>query len=505
MTKSQIGTTSPVGEQCPRFRGAAVFGAALSLALAVCPLFAHAAEGPRSNAKPITEVRQPAPTQAPAVVAKAAPEARPAAPAADWRSLVSEAGRRVDIDRASIKKDETGKTVAWGRIVLDKEVPDPRSSAAYKVVQAYNRYDCANRTFATLRRSFLRGDGEVLREEEVKAAAELPVRSGSIEDRLLREICRPQTPGEVRREAERAAGRVLEVASFDLQKANEAVVAKETKKAVKKVASSEEAVAPARAAPADPAAALEARMAKAPAPRTTAAPRRVVAREHEVHWDYEGPGGPENWGKLKPEFAQCAKGTRQSPIDLRDSIVVDQEPIQFQYEQAPFRIVDNGHTVQVTPQGNNFITVMGRTYRLTQFHFHRPSEERINGRDFDMVAHLVHQSADGRLAVVAVLLERGEANPTIQTLWNNLPLEKQDEFQPSTASLDPASLLPKDRRYLAYMGSLTTPPCTEGVLWLVIRQPAQLSADQIGIFSRLYRNNARPVQPGNGRLIKESR
>lgn len=502
MIQSRIGIIRQAeGVRAPRRLGACLLAAALGAA-ALLPGAAQA-EGQRKNVKPITEMR----LDGPAVVAKAAPDAKSAAPAPaaaapDWRSLVSETGRRVDIDRASIKKDETGKTVAWGRIVLDKEVPDPRSSAAYKVVQAYNRYDCSNRTFATLKRSFLRADGEVLREEDVKAAAELPVRGGSIEDRLLREICRPQTPGEVRREAERAAGRVMEVASFDLQKANDALLAKETKKAMKKVAATE---APAPAAAADPAATLEARMAKAPAPRAAVARRPPPPREVEVHWDYEGLGGPENWGRLKPEFALCAKGARQSPIDLRDTIQVDQEPIQFQYEDAPFRIVDNGHTIQVTPLGNNFITVMGRTYRLRQFHFHRPSEELINGRDFDMVAHLVHQSADGRLAVVAVLLERGAFNPTIQTLWNNLPLEKQDEFQPTTATLDPASLLPKDRGYFAYMGSLTTPPCTEGVLWLVIRQPAPIAAEQIGIFSRLYRNNTRPVQTGNGRLIKESR
>ena len=504
MNQSHIGMTSPIGGgRLRRPRGVAVFALALGM-VALLPGGAFAASS-RSNAKPITEVPQLAPA-APAVIAKAAPEARAAAPMPDWRSLVSEAGRRVDIDRNSIKKDETGKTVAWGRIVLDKDVPDPRSSGAYKIVQAYNRYDCANRTFATLKRSFLRGDGEVLRDEDVKAAAELPVRSGSIEDRLLREICRPETPGEVPRAAERAAGRVLEVASFDLQKANEAVVSKEAKKAMKKVVASDAAPAPAQAAaPSDPAAALEARMAKAPLPRHAVAVRRPLAREHEAFWDYEGPGGPENWGRLSAEFALCAKGSRQSPIDLRDSILVDQEPIQFQYEQAPFRIVDNGHTVQVTPQGNNFITVMGRTYRLTQLHFHRPSEERINGRDFDMVIHLEHQSADGRLAMVAVLLERGEANAAVQTLWNNLPLEKHDEFQPASASLDPASLLPQDRRYLAYMGSRTEPPCTEGVLWLVIRQPVQVSAEQIGIFARLYRSNARPIQPANGRLIKESR
>lgn len=122
-----------------------------------------------------------------------------------------------------------------------------------------------------------------------------------------------------------------------------------------------------------------------------------------------------------------------------------------------------------------------------------------------MVVHLVHKSDDGQLAVVAVLLERGNENPFIQTLWNNLPLEKNMSVQPPTATIDPASLLPVSRNYYTYMGSLTTPPCTEGVLWLVMKQPVPVSQEQIQIFSRLYKNNVRPIQPAAGRLIKEGR
>jgi len=151
----------------------------------------------------------------------------------------------------------------------------------------------------------------------------------------------------------------------------------------------------------------------------------------------------------------------------------------------------------------NALQIMGRRYELVQFHFHRPSEERINGRQYDMSAHLVHKDADGRLAVVAVLLERGRDQALVQTVWNNLPLEKGEPL-PAPGVLDPSQLLPTDRAYFTYMGSLTTPPCSEGVLWMVMRQPVQLSANQIGIFSKLYPMNARPIQAGAGRLIKES-
>ena len=222
-----------------------------------------------------------------------------------------------------------------------------------------------------------------------------------------------------------------------------------------------------------------------------------------AHWGYAGEAGPAAWGGLRPEFSLCAKGQRQSPIDIRDGIAVDLEPVQFDYKASGFGVIDNGHTVQVNVAPGNVIHVGGRRWELQQFHFHRPSEERIDGRQFDMVAHLVHKDADGKLAVVAVLLDKGSIQPIVQMVWNNLPLEKGEEFKPQSV-IDLNHLLPPDRRYYTYMGSLTTPPCNEGVLWMVMRQPVQVSQQQIDIFSRLYPMNARPVQQASGRLIKQS-
>jgi len=224
---------------------------------------------------------------------------------------------------------------------------------------------------------------------------------------------------------------------------------------------------------------------------------------HVPHWGYVGEGAPERWAELQADNRLCAVGTRQSPIDIRDGIKVDLEKIKFEYQPSGFAVLDNGHTVQVNVAPGNSLQVMGRRYELLQFHFHKPSEERINGRQFDMVAHLVHKDADGRLAVVAVLLERGHDQALIQTIWNNLPLEKNEALA-APGSLDVNQLLPEDRGYYTYMGSLTTPPCSEGVLWMVMRQPVQLSVNQIAIFGKLYPMNARPVQAGAGRLIKES-
>jgi carbonic anhydrase len=257
--------------------------------------------------------------------------------------------------------------------------------------------------------------------------------------------------------------------------------------------------APGRAAKA-PTAVARKTAAAAPADAAHGAAR---TNPHGAHWSYGGEGGPARWGQLKPEFATCASGSRQSPIDIRDGIRVDLEPIQFDYRPVSFHVADNGHTVQANLAPGNAIVVGGRRYELLQFHFHRPSEEAINGRQFEMVAHLVHKDPEGRLAVVAVLMDQGKAHPMVQLVWNSLPLEQTETVQ-SPAPIDMNLMLPDDRRYFTYMGSLTTPPCSEGVRWLVLKQPATMSADQIAIFARLYPMNARPLQQAGGRLIKES-
>jgi carbonic anhydrase len=222
-----------------------------------------------------------------------------------------------------------------------------------------------------------------------------------------------------------------------------------------------------------------------------------------VHWGYEGENGPQSWGKLSPANAKCDVGERQSPIDIRDGIRVELDPLSFDYKASQFSVIDNGHTIQVNMGAGNYINVSGRSYGLVQFHFHRPSEERINGRGSEMVVHLVHRDGAGKLAVVAILIERGKAHPLIQSVWNNLPLEKNESVN-ALSNMDLSQLIPKGRDYYTFMGSLTTPPCTEGVLWLVMKETIEMSPEQIFIFSRLYPMNARPIQKPAGRLIKES-
>jgi carbonic anhydrase len=247
----------------------------------------------------------------------------------------------------------------------------------------------------------------------------------------------------------------------------------------------------------------QARVAAAAKAKKVAAATPPAPKVYSDHWSYEGDNGPANWGKINPQWAKCGSGNRQSPIDIRDGMKVELEQITFDYHPSSFNVTDNGHTVQVMVSGGNFITVNNRMYELVQFHFHRPSEERINGKGYEMVVHMVHKDGEGRIAMLALLLERGKPQPVIQTVWNNLPLEKLETLAPSVV-LDPTDLIPARRDYFTFMGSLTTPPCTEGVLWLVMKEPVQASPAQLALFSRLYPLNARPIQPGSGRIVKES-
>lgn len=245
---------------------------------------------------------------------------------------------------------------------------------------------------------------------------------------------------------------------------------------------------------------------------TTAASQTPESPAHalthtDAHWAYEGQNGPESWATLAPENKTCATGKRQSPIPIQDGdtfALAGMENIGFEYRPSPASIIHNGHTLQVDMQGDNRLRVRGSEYRLVQFHFHHPAEERINNRSFDLVAHLVHRGADGQLAVVAILFEIGAPNGLLDTVWGNLPLETGDRVRWSGPAIDLAKLLPTDRRYYQFIGSLTTPPCSEGVLWIILKQPVTLSAQQLAVFARLFPNNARPLQPVNGRIIKSA-
>ena len=233
----------------------------------------------------------------------------------------------------------------------------------------------------------------------------------------------------------------------------------------------------------------------------------LAAAQEGPHWSYGGPTGPGKWGTLEKEYSSCMLGKTQSPIDIRNEFAkrTDLPAIDFDYKASPLKIIDNGHTIQINYAPSNFISVGDKRYELVQFHFHRPSEEKINGKRDTMVAHLVHKDSDGKLAVVAVLLTLGKANLLIKTLWANLPKEKETETAVDAVEINVADLLPKNKAYYTFAGSLTTPPCSEGVTWFVLKHPTSISKDEAARFAKSYPMNARPVQALNGRTVRASK
>jgi carbonic anhydrase len=227
----------------------------------------------------------------------------------------------------------------------------------------------------------------------------------------------------------------------------------------------------------------------------------------EGRWSYAGPTGPAKWGTLDKGFAQCKLGQNQSPIDIPDASARkgDLAPLLFNYKPSPIRIIDRGHTIQVNYAAGSFLSVNGKRYELTAIQFHKPAEEKIDGKGHDMDAHLVHRSPDGKLAVIAVLLDTGKENRLIKALWDNLPKEKGKENVVDAVKISAVDLLPENKGYYTFAGSLTTPPCSEDVTWFVMKTPVQVSADEIARFARSYPMNARPVQPVNSRDIQATR
>ena len=233
-------------------------------------------------------------------------------------------------------------------------------------------------------------------------------------------------------------------------------------------------------------------------------PRQVYAQADSPHWTYEGATGPEHWSALDPANTPCSQGHEESPIDLRGARKVALPALTFDYKPAEWKIVDNGHTVQVIVPPGSSMVAGGDRYELVQFHFHHPSEEAIAGKHFDMVIHMVHKDQYGHLAVVAVLLADGAPNVVIQKLWDSLP-KKEGEVDAVGAPLDPGMLLPVSHGYYTFVGSLTTPPCSEGVRWFVMKAPLKISVSEEQAFAKLFPNNARPVQPWNGRTVLASK
>lgn len=223
------------------------------------------------------------------------------------------------------------------------------------------------------------------------------------------------------------------------------------------------------------------------------------------HWSYEGEGSPEHWSEISPENQMCKQGMNQSPIDIDNTLKAHVNPLKTRYVDSPATIINNGHTVQAgfTANAKDSVMIDGVSFQLQQLHFHAPSENTLHGKHYDMEMHLVHKNADGELAVVAVMFETGAANSELSKLWQAMPA-KAEETSQLTQKIDINKLLPSDLSHYRFSGSLTTPPCSEGVRWLVMKHPVTLSEQQLKQFtSVMHHHNNRPVQPLHGRVVVE--
>ncbi|MBS0577826.1 MAG: carbonic anhydrase family protein [Proteobacteria bacterium] len=236
--------------------------------------------------------------------------------------------------------------------------------------------------------------------------------------------------------------------------------------------------------------------------------RTAPAEDSHAHWSYSGATGPAHWAEEDATFTACGPGTdrHQSPINIDSAAKKDLPPIQFDYKPIPLKVTDTGHSFQVNaPPGSGGITIGADHYELVQFHFHEPSEETFHGHHNAMVAHLVHKNAKGELAVVAVQIRTGKENAFLKPVFDDFPAKGSTERDMPGATIDLTTFLPRTHGYYTYEGSLTTPPCSEGVRWLELKLPVEASAAQVQAFAARYSHNARPTQPLNGRTVAESK
>jgi carbonic anhydrase len=376
--------------------------------------------------------------------------------AAKWVAVGNKDAARIEVDASSVHSPSAGKSRIWHREVYSRpQVPDS-GAFSYTRVTSLTEFQCEQRLAATLQSTYAGRDGGELKTESFDPRDLKPVAPDSGLDAVRAYACRSRTKA------------VAEAAPPAPQPAPLPVSVEVAEPAKKGKGGKAEATPP------------------SPPPR----------------WSY---AGVDKWGSLSKEYASCSLGQRQSPIDIRHSVRADLPAIDFAYRATPLAIVDTGHGLRVETPGAGAILVGQESYELQHVDFHRPGEERIDGKGQAMSIHLVHQSKSGKIAIVAVMVEAGKENALVRNLWTHWPLEPEVTATRGDVKIDPAQFLPAKRSYYTYLGSLSEPPCTEGVLWLVLKAPIQVSKEQIASFATVYKNNARAVQPVNGRVIKESR
>lgn len=226
-----------------------------------------------------------------------------------------------------------------------------------------------------------------------------------------------------------------------------------------------------------------------------------IAAEPEPHWGYEGVAKPENWGKLSAEFSTCEKGKNQSPINIEHALKTNHDNLTLAFKPGTQEIINNGHTVQINVNEGNTLEIDNEVFTLQQFHFHTPSENQINGKHFPMEAHFVYKNKNGDLTVIGLMFSKGKSNIELAKAWQQIPTEAGGSTT-LNQPVDINKLLPERLDFYRFSGSLTTPPCTEGVRWIVLEQEMNASSEQIEKFHAImHHDNNRPIQPLNGRVI----
>ncbi len=223
----------------------------------------------------------------------------------------------------------------------------------------------------------------------------------------------------------------------------------------------------------------------------------------DAHWSYEGSDGPAKWGDLDAANRACSAGVQQSPIDIGETIRAQLSPLRIIWDKRADTIVNNGHTIQLNIGETSVLGYGNANYRLLQFHFHHPSEHLIAGKSFRMEMHFVHANPAGSLAVIGVLMAAGRANAVFNKIVLTMP-DKEGPAVMADRAINPNGLLPAARSYYRYSGSLTTPPCSETVDWLLLTEPIQVADADIARFAKLFPMNARPVQKANRRFVLRS-
>lgn len=406
--------------------------------------------------------------------------------AANWVKLSENGTSKLLIDKQSIlEKDQL--TRAWVKVEYKKaQINSESADKAYNLSKLLWYFDCpAQKSATTQVFQYMNAETVFSAGIDVKAAEFIePVPETDL-DRAMRYVCSRAQP---KKQHE------TKLANKPSENKSQTLITKENA-----TAEAEKKPAPA----VEPAAAEAKPEAVKAAPEKTAATKPNKGKAHAAHWTYAGKEGPENWGKLQPEFATCDIGQNQSPVNIDATIDAPLKTLKGIQKMPAKDIVNNGHTIQANFKEGNMLLLDDTPFQMKQVHFHTPSENTIKGKSYPLEAHFVHADKKGSLAVIAVMYKEGKTNIGLEKLWSQMPKEAGVPV-PLNTKVAASELMPENRDYYRFSGSLTTPPCTEGVRWLVLKTPMTVSKEQITAFEEVLKHhNNRPVQPLNGRVVLE--